>query len=72
MRQLLIPAEVFIPSTYYAVEVPFYQDNTISTIASRMPDTDPVTVDFTERVEGFATLDQAKNWIKNQVVFTAT
>ena len=68
MRQLLIPAEVFIPSTYYAVEIPFYQDNTISTIASRMPDTDPVSVDFTERVEGFATLDQAKNWIKNQLV----
>ena len=68
MRQLLIPAEVFIPSTYYAVEVPFYQDNTISTIASRMPDTNPVSVDFTERVEGFATLDQAKNWIKNQLV----
>lgn len=68
MRQLIIPAEVFIPSTYYAVEVPFYQDNTISTIASRMPDTDPVSVDFTERVEGFATLDQAKNWIKNQLV----
>lgn len=68
MRQLIIPAEVFIPSTYYAVEVPFYQDNTISTIASRMPDTKPVSVDFTERVEGYATLDQAKNWIKNQLV----
>lgn len=67
MRQLIIPGIVNIDNTDYSVNIQIYQDNVISTIYQRTGG-EPIEVDFTERVEGYATIEQAKNWIRNQLV----
>lgn len=67
MRQLIIPGIVSIDNTDYSVNVQIYQDDVISTIYQRTGG-EPIEVDFTERVEGYATIEQAKNWIRNQLV----
>lgn len=71
MRELIIPATVTIDHTDYAVDVKFIQDNVISTIYDRYVDEQGhcnISVDFAERAEIRATLDQAKNWVLNQLV----
>lgn len=71
MRELIIPATVTIDHTDYAVDVKFIQDNVISAIYDRYVDEQGhcnISVDFAERAEVRATLDQAKNWVLNQLV----
>lgn len=71
MRELIIPGTVNIDNTDYSVDVHFLQDNTISTIYNRYVDEQGncrIDVDFSERAEQIATLDQAKNWILNTFV----
>lgn len=73
MRELLIPATVRIENVDYSVNVQFLQDDVISTIFDRYEnsqshDIATFSVDFRERAEHMATLDQAKNWLLNQLV----
>lgn len=66
MRKLSIPAIVNIDNTNYDINVNFYQNDVISTIAARY--SDGVSVDFREREEIAVTLDQAKQWVLNKLV----
>ena len=72
MRELIIPGIVNIDHVDYNVECKFLQDNVISTIYDRYYNstthTCAIDVDFAERAEGRATLEQAKNWILNTLV----
>lgn len=73
MRELTIPGIVSIDNVDYNVECKFLQDDVISTIFERYKNPQSPTqanfsVDFRERAEYMATLEQAKNWLLNQLV----
>jgi len=72
MRELIIPGVVSISNVDYSVDCKFLQDDTISAIYQRYYNEQShqayITVDFRERAEYQATLEQAKNWILNTFI----
>ena len=63
MREVLIPAQVTVADTNYEIMLQMYNDDVITSRESSY------SVNFHDRVEYMVTIEQARNWINNQLGF---